>query len=96
MDEQQRQHLRGRYASARQRYLMIRKPTEFGRMRAEGELNEHLELIGKEAADYYETLMTQMLEMAENMTNPREKADYLSRMPFAADELTLHDVVYEE
>jgi hypothetical protein len=94
MTERTREQLEGRFASARQNYLITRKPNEFARMTKAGELKEHLELIGKEAADHYEILMVQMRETAETMPESREKDAYLSQMSHAAGELTLADIVH--
>ena len=94
MTERTREQLEGRFASARQNYLITRKPNEFARLTKTGELKEHLELIGKEAADHYEILMAQMRETAETMPESRERQAYLSQMSHAAGELTLADIVH--
>jgi len=94
MTERTREQLEGRFASARQNYLITRKPNEFARMTKAGELKEHLELIGKEAADHYEILMAQIRETAETMPESRERQAYLSQMSHAAGELTLADIVH--
>ena len=94
MTEQQREHLEGQFASARQNYLITMKPNEFARMTKTGELRAHLELIGKEAANHCEILMAQMRETAETMPESRERQGYLSQMSHAAGELTLADIVY--
>ena len=94
MTQQQREHLEGQFASARQNYLITTKPDEFARMTKTGELRAHLELIGKEAANHYEILMAQMRETAETMPESRERQGYLSQMSHAAGELTLADIVY--
>ena len=52
MTERTREQLEGRFASARQNYLITRKPNEIARMTKAGELKGHLELIGKEAANH--------------------------------------------
>ena len=94
MTQQQREHLEGRFASARQNYLITTKPNEFARMTKAGELKAHLELIGKEAANHYEILMAQMRETAETMPDLREKERYINQMSHSAGELTLADIVY--
>ena len=94
MTEQQREHLEGRFASARQNYLITTKPNAFARLTKAGELKEHLELIGKEAANHYELMMAQMRETAETMPEPREKDAYLSQMSHAAGELTRADIIH--
>ena len=94
MTQQQREHLEGRFASARQNYLITTKPNTFARLTKAGELKEHLELIGKEAANHYELLMAQMRETAETMPESREKDTYLSQMSHAAGELTLADIIH--
>ena len=90
----QREHLEGRFASARQNYLITTKPNEFARLTKAAELRGHLELVGKEAADHYEILMKQMRETAETMPESREKDTYLSQMSRAAGELTLADIIH--
>jgi hypothetical protein len=94
MTEQQRNHLEGRFASARQNYLITRKPNEFARLKRDGELKGHLALIGQEAASHYEILMAQMQETAAAMPASSEKDAYLSQMSQTAAELTLADIVY--
>ena len=56
-----------------------RTPAHWSRKKANeaGELKEHLELIGKEAADHYEILMAQMRETAETMMLPAAVAGLL-------------------
>ena len=94
MTEQQREHLEGKFASARQNYLITTKPNEFARLTKAGELKGHLELIGKEAANHYELLMAQMREAAETMPESREKDTYLSQRSHSAGELTLADIIH--
>lgn len=55
----------GRAATARKQYLVYHNPNEYKRMEQAGELNAHLELIGKQAADHYATLMAQLRQQAE-------------------------------
>lgn len=62
MTELNMEHIAGQFASARLRWLIHQKPSEYARMKKAGELDEHVNLIGREAADYYVTVLRQMRE----------------------------------
>ena len=82
--------LAGKAASARKQYLVNRKPAEYAQMEKAGELNGHLDLIGRSAADYYATLMAQMQKQAE------EKGQEFNHGMVSLQmwEITLADIVY--
>jgi 3-deoxy-D-arabino-heptulosonate 7-phosphate (DAHP) synthase len=82
--------LAGNAASARKQYLANKKPNEYAQMEKAGELDAHLELIGRSAADYYATLMAQMQKQAEER-GLEFNYGMVSRQMW---ELTLEDVVY--
>jgi hypothetical protein len=89
MTEQQREALAGNAANARIRYLLAHNPNAYAEMHDRGELKEHLDLIGKEAADHYDTLVTQMRDGArERGETPNE-----AQISASAWELTLADIV---
>jgi hypothetical protein len=89
LTEQQREALAGNAANARIRWLLAYNVREYARMKTAGELQEHLDLIGNQAADYYDTLVTQMRDGArERKETPNE-----SQISASAWELTLADIV---
>ena len=90
LTEQQREALAGKAATARIHYLLAHNPKEYARMKMSGELKEHLDLIGSQAADHYDTLMTQMREGA----SLRGETPNEAQMSFSAWELTIADIVH--
>ena len=90
LNEQQREHLAGKARGARKIYLIEQKTAEYVRMEKAGELKEHLELIGKQAADHYDTVLTQM----EAQAKERGETPNGVQMSFSAWELTLADIVH--
>lgn len=89
MTDQQREALVGNAANARIRWLLAYNVREYARMKTSGELREHLDLIGKEAADHYDTLVTQM----RNGAKERGETPNEAQISASAWELTLADIV---
>lgn len=89
LTDEQRKALAGNASNARIRWLLAHNVREYARMKTSGALREHLDLIGNEAADHYDTLMTQMRDGArERGETPNE-----AQMAASAWELTLADIV---
>lgn len=84
------ERLAAKAASARKGYLANKKPNEYAEMVKAGELDAHLELIGRSAADYYATVMAQAQQQAEKEKRVFERDMYANRVW----ELTLEDIVY--
>lgn len=89
LTEQEREALAGRARTARIQWLLAHNAREYARMEKAGELQGHLDLIADEAADHYDTLVTQMRDGA------RERKETLNEAQMAASawELTLDDIV---
>jgi L-lactate utilization protein LutB len=90
MDEKQRHLVADNFADARRTFLIYQRPKEYARMDKAGELRGHLELIGRQAADLYETLITQL--KAQDQENGVQ-TNY-AQMSNTAWELALADIVH--
>jgi hypothetical protein len=60
--EMNMEYLASQFASARLKWLIHKKPTEYVRMKEAGELDEHVQLIGKQAAEEYVLVLKQIRE----------------------------------
>jgi hypothetical protein len=86
---EQRKALAGNASNARIRWLLAYNVREYARMKTSGELQEHLDLIGNEAADHYDILVTQMRDGAKSRGETPNEA----QISASAWELTLADIV---
>jgi hypothetical protein len=94
MEEAQLKKLQSLYAGRHKSFLATQHPKAYAQMHAAGTLEEYLRTIGAQAADHYQTLEDQMLEQAKAIENPREREDYINRIPLVVSEIVREEIVH--
>ena len=94
LTNEQKQRLQSLYAGKHKAFLMQNHPSAYAKMERAGTLEDHLKLIGEEAARTYELLQDQMKAKAETIADPRKKTAYLDSIWMTVEEIVDHDIVY--
>lgn len=82
------------YSQRREQFLRDAHPQALLKLKAKGLLAEHLEQIGEEAAEAYETLEGQLRTNPDAPKEMAERLAYFQQIPLIADEIVLNDVVF--
>jgi predicted ribosome quality control (RQC) complex YloA/Tae2 family protein len=82
------------YAKLHRQYLETEHPDLYKRLKSSGELLDHSARVGKEAAEYYETVAAQMATAKNLPEDYAERVERLEQIPHIVSELVMHDVIY--
>ena len=88
------ERLKKAYSQRREQFLRDAHPQALLKLKASGQLTEHLDQIGEEAAEAYETLEGQLRTNPDAPKEMAERLAYFQQIPLIAEETVLNDVVF--
>jgi hypothetical protein len=69
-------------------------PTKYKKMKADGSLKAHLEQVGQEAQEMYETMQAQAMESPDLPKTYAERVAHLEGLPEQLREMVNHELIH--
>ena len=88
------ERLKKAYSQRREQFLRDAHPQALLKLKASGRLAEHLDQIGEEAAEAYESQEGQLRNNPDAPKETAERMAYFQAIPLIAEEIVLNDVVF--
>lgn len=83
------------YARMHREYLKASNPRLLATLQTSGELTAHLEKVGQDAAQMYDTLHAQMMHDPKLPKDYHARVKALEAIPATVDEIVKHEIVYQ-
>ncbi|MFN8828841.1 MAG: TnpV protein [Labrys sp. (in: a-proteobacteria)] len=97
--DERHEKMKARFAKSREHFLKESHPKQYRALKASGQLQEHCEQIGEEAADEVERLTGQMLSnpsapKGETPESFLKRVEYFQSIPLVVKEIVMSEIVY--
>ena len=86
-------HLRARWRSSS--FLKNSRPDLYQALGESGDLNKVALEVGRKASEMFDLVAQQMAQSPDLPQDPKERQSVVESIPLVAEEIVLHDLVYQ-